>query len=214
MAHWKLDGDAKDYSGKNNDGTNNGATPTTDRFGRANGAMSFDGGTQYVSVGQHVSLSPSLVSLSVWINPVVVAGYADGAVIAGYSDVVHWTNGYMFYANDNKVVFGVGNGTDLLRISTAIGAGSWAHLVGVFDGNNIYLYLNGVIVANQNAVSMVYNGTNTFSIGHTFVSYFHGSIDDVRVYNRALTPADVTALYHNGGPTALRNGSLRNAKLQ
>ena len=202
-----------DASNHGNTGTCTGSpTYGTGKIGQ--GAMSLDGVTQYVTIGQQAVLAPALISVSAWVKPVAVTGYADGASIAEYSDSRHWMQGYALYLYGGSVYFGLGNGTTYFRsASSTVSAGSWVHLVGVFDGNNAYLYINGALVSTQNGVSVTYNATNTFTIGHGSgnASFVNGSIDDVRVYNRALSAADVSMLYLYGTVT-LRNSTWKNFK--
>ena len=76
VAYWPFDGDARDASGNGNDGTVNGATPTSDRNGKANGAYHFDGNDS-ITVANSTSLrSPTkAISLAAWMKPDTLSGW-------------------------------------------------------------------------------------------------------------------------------------------
>ncbi len=202
VGHWKLDGNATDYSGKGHDGTNHGATATTDRFGKANGAMSFDGRSQYVKT----SAIPTYAAytMSFWAKRSGDGTNAPRAIMvsqfATYIDTCYLS----------KTLFSIGTslaGQLLKTGGQCVGTGLWTHYAGTYDGTNAYLYVNGVQVGTWNVTGdgAVLGATLQIADFNAAGFFFNGSIDDVRIYNRALTAADVTALYHNGGPTVLRN---------
>jgi hypothetical protein len=79
------------------------------------------------------------------------------------------------------------NGTSALAVNT------WSHLVTTFDGSTLRLYVNGVMVesAAVNGAAAVSSGALRIGGNAVWGEYFKGRIDDVRIYNRALSPAEI-----------------------
>jgi hypothetical protein len=83
VGYWPFNGNANDESGNGNNGTVNGATLTTDRFGNANSAYSFDGLNDYIDCGNSTSVStPTNFTFSVWINPLFSRSQRLGTTFA------------------------------------------------------------------------------------------------------------------------------------
>src|SRR5262249_29619126 len=70
---------------------------------------------------------------------------------------------------------------------------TWTHIAQTFSGGTVTLYVNGVQVATTAVTGNIQDTTNPLEIGsdHIYGQYFQGSIDDVRIYNVALTPAQI-----------------------
>ncbi len=227
---WKLDGNATDYSGKGNNGTIVGPTATTDRFGRASGALSFDGTFQYVALpetGALPTVANGSFTLAAWAKINGKSTFHNifrrdnitnqGSELQRY--ILMWTdpNGFAtFTANDevnNFYIVGAVDRTD----------NQWHHFVSVCDavGRNVYLYVDGGLEASSLniAVMPLITAREPWVIGAISPIYtsqlFLGSIDDARIYNRALTPTDITELYNMGAPkTLLKRATLHNALIR
>jgi hypothetical protein len=104
-------------------------------------------------------------------------------------------NGYMLKIENNAASFHVSGGPNLQTPGT-INDGSWHLVVGVYDDVNQYLYVDSVLEASQPMSHDTPNDLDV-SIGRSreYCDYFNGAIDDVRIYNRALTEAEVQELY-------------------
>ena len=209
VGEWDLNGNAKDATPYADDGTVSSATLTTDREGRANSAYSFNGTSQYITIPYSSTIKPtSAVTVSAWIKPTnlgteqkvvsttEVGGY-DLFVTGSTSDVCSANNiGFIVYVGGayRKACASIG----LLSNNT------WAHLVGTYDGTTVQLYLNGSLVGTPTSTSgsITYSHNNALCIGDEVGTsscnggqYFAGLIDDARLWNRALSQAEVTALY-------------------
>ncbi len=199
---WPFTGNAIDSSSNGNNGTVTGATPTTDRFGRSNGAYSFDGNADYINCGNASSLSISgSITLSVWI-------YAnnfntDHGIISKYNNGASYdliTGAPYSLAPLNKIRW-----MDLggFLYSGPINSGTWYHLVTVTDliNQKKYIYLNGNLVAqsNINLSSISTNNYNLYIGAHlpTQISTWSwdGKLDDVGIWNRALDECEIKSLY-------------------
>ncbi len=218
VAHWELDGNGND-SADSHDGTVWGATPTEDRFGNANSAMFFDGSNDYIDVTHHPDLTPSnAMTVTAWFKPssfnlgqmswpAIVKKY-NGTQEAGYAMEI-----VQVWERTPKVGFGVGTGTTTggggLTIFPVEPDEGWYFYAGVYeyDGTG-QSTLTTFFGADSQALQ---SGTTTFAgqikdsetnlnIGrdNTFTNanrHFNGIIDDVRIYDEALTPEQVTGLY-------------------
>jgi len=200
IASYDFNGNAIDSSGNSFNGTINGATATTDRFGDPNGAMGFVGGASIwlpVDYG-----NTSNFTVSVWLQrqqdffSYVV--FNDGW-FKGFGIAQGWPDGKTgpdFFAGN-----GDWYGTDTSAHTTAIG--TWINLVGTVDSSgSIKEYLNGNLVGSGNMGSPIVwsSGTQT-QISYSNTMYGNssptivGSIDDLQFYNTALTSQQVSQLY-------------------
>ncbi|MES2470864.1 MAG: LamG-like jellyroll fold domain-containing protein [Patescibacteria group bacterium] len=210
VGHWKFDEgvgtDAADSSGTGNAGTlTNGPTWTTGQF---DGGLQFDGTDDYVDLGNNASLEiPFPITFSVWINQSdftvtrsVVSTDGTPAVYAGAELRIGADRSVILEYGNNG---GLGAANRRSKVSTSmITSGAWTHVVGVVNGfSDMVVYVDGVLETGAgsysgSAASMVYSAT-TAKIGAAVWggSAFLGSLDDVRIYNRALTSDEVTDLY-------------------
>ena len=204
---WPFNGNANDESGNGNNGTVNGATLTADRNGTANSAYSFDGKTSFISTPNISSLNgTSQFSMSAWVK---VLGFNSNTncnlgcaqyIISRANDV---TNGafqlaivqgtyYNFYSNINS--FGTYSPSP-----TQIPQTNWHFAVVTYNGSNVKLYVDNILVKTLSYSTPLGNSTAEILFGkhiNTSYPYFvNGLIDDIAIYNRALTQEEITALY-------------------
>ena len=184
VAWYKFDSNANDSSSNGNSGVVHGATPTADRFGNANSAYSFDG-NDWIEVANSISLQSvgTAYTIAVWVNP--KEWYSQGS--SGYIPIV--CKGYQF-----------GLEADFANYEN-ISLGTWQQITVVQSNGVRDVYLNGSFVrCLDNRV----DGVNSLEleIGRDspgLVEYLNGSLDDLRIYNRVLSAAEVKALYEGGG---------------
>jgi hypothetical protein len=194
VAHYPFNGNANDASGNGNNGTVFGATLAPDRFGATDRALQFDG------LGTHVAIpdSPSLdlmdsVSLSAWVrfqeggteNPRIVHKHAYQIYTVGTGAV-------------REFVFACPPAAEVR--STPLPADVWTHVAGVYDRRTIRLYVNGALAAETDATAQF--DLNDFEVNlgrntQTRSDLLKGSVDDVRIYSRALFPSEVKALFNS-----------------
>jgi fibronectin type 3 domain-containing protein/anti-sigma regulatory factor (Ser/Thr protein kinase) len=208
VGYWKFDeGDGTstmDASGTGNNGTVSGATWTT---GKAGGALRFDGVNDYVGVGNGASLNfAGRITIAAWIKPEATDGLRN-IVVHGYSTS---PNGEVILRiNAGKYEIGSWDGTVHGTVST-IPTGdvnNWVHLAGLYDGTTWRLYRNGVQVNSRNDATGAVTVNANWAIGARGTGtgrFFQGSIDDVYIYNRALSVAEIAQLAQldNTPPTA------------
>jgi hypothetical protein len=183
-----------DSSGQANTGTIAGATWTTN--GRFGSGLSFNGTNAWVTIDD----SPSLdltdgLTIEAWVNPssgtgtrtVLMKEAFSGLAYALYSTVGGQRPvGYVHTRRDASAVG-----------STAVPLNTWTHLAFTFDGSTLRLYMNGTLVrtssANGSSSGAIITSAGALRIGGNavFGEYFRGIIDEVRVYNRPLSAADI-----------------------
>ncbi|GEM_PF-5156699 len=189
----------KDSSENSNNGYNIRATYTDGKFGDA---LSFS--NNYIVIPDSSSLKPkSAITLEAWIKPSQRNSWTK-IISKDYRADGSWNNPYASYAlaasNDNgKPYFDLTTNGVISSViaNTALENGKWYHVVGVYNGTNMSIYINGVL-ENTTAKSgdIDYHAqTSDISIGtrspYTVSENFIGSIDEVNIYNRALTPAEI-----------------------
>jgi len=208
---WKFDDgggtSASDSSGHGNSGTLvNGATWSTDsKVG--SGSITFDGSSNYVTVPRTTSITSESdtvpISISFWVKPAVTLNSST----AGYLTMLAKSSDYIFRYDTGQLHFYIGTAKDV-AYTTTLNANQWYHITGVKENNahTLSLYLNGVLVKGPYDVGPASYNANNLTMGATSAGslFFPGSLDDVRIYNRALSAAEVSQLYSQsstgGGP--------------
>src|SRR6266480_6245318 len=179
-----------DVSGNNNTGTLSGATWTT--AGRYGNALVFNGTNASVTVPNAASLGLTTgMTLEAWVYPT--------ATPTGWRAVIDKNvDGYYLMASSdqgNRPAVGGAwpPGNRILLGPSGLAVSTWTHLAATFDGATMRLYVNGVQVASQAQTTPLRTTTGTLQIGAD--SYagenFAGRVDEVRIYNRALTTAEI-----------------------
>ncbi len=193
---------ALDSSGNPNHGKScpnaDGTQPSIGKFG--NGGV-FDGSNDYVDVGSDSSLDiTDEITIEAWVKPTSVSVDRAGIVIYGDNRARMWYSTTQYVSvewRDDALSY-------LSTTAVNIGAGSWKHVVGVYDKSNsvVDLYVNGIQATQKsnNGNSLV-SSNNLVEIGRdNFANRnFNGSIDNVRIYNTALTATEISDLYGTGG---------------
>jgi hypothetical protein len=179
-----------DASGNNNTGTLVGATWTGS--GKFNGALSFNGTSSRVDVPNAASLQLSTaMTLEAWVNPTTVT--------SKWRDVIYKGRDNYFLAatstNTSKPAgAGIIGGVNTKALGTApLATSTWTHLTATYDGAALKLYVNGTLVRTTAVTGVIATSTNPLQIGgdSIFGQFFAGTIDEVRIYNTALTPAQI-----------------------
>ena len=180
---------ALDSSGSGNAGTVSG--PVSSALGRFGRALAFDGVNDLVNVADSASLDLTTgMTLEAWVKPegvdwqtVLLKERPGGLAYALYS------------STDTGVSSGEVRTSSSLetRGSSSLPFATWSHLATTYDGSTLRLYVNGNQVSGRAVSGPVEVGTGTLRIGGNLVwgEYFRGLIDEVRVYQRALSAAEI-----------------------
>jgi hypothetical protein len=218
VAWYTFNGDTKDHSGNNNDVNFNSATPTVGKDGVANTAYLFDG-SSYMTVPNSALINPTgaitiiaVVKVSGFYdgvchsNRIISKGFndfANGRYVLGFDDQPYWQyNGcdkpvketkQSFYGSFGDTQTGAAGVTNL---AIHVKKEKWYTLAYTFDGKRSKFYVNGVLqAANVKSTTFTPN-TNSLFIGRNedpaYPYYFNGVIDELRIYNVALTQNKIT----------------------
>lgn len=198
-----------DSSGNSNTGTLvGGASWVAGHIGA--GAVSLNGSTGRITVASSASLTVASMTVSAWV-------YIPTSISGNWETIIeHNRFGSNWYGlwkagGTTKLHFRWGGGGSTFRDFTAsISANTWYHAVGTYDAatDTAKIYLNGTLDTTITTAGAPSAATDLLTIGMSNASaeFFPGTVDDVRVYTRALTAADVTDLYAytgGGGPPAV-----------
>jgi len=202
---WPGDGNANDIGGTNNGTLQGGATFTTGKVGQA---INLNGSSQYVDVPNRASLNPTTsISLEAWIYPRLPLNSIGSPIIKkageglaqqdGYSLEFMGTNGVIFSVNVNGTVWGFA--TDPAPVPFS----QWSHVAGVYDGTNVSIYVNGLLVSRKLGAhsAPIVPSANHLQLGHDPSNpsrYFNGLIDEASIYSTALSSAQIQAIYTAG----------------
>ncbi len=183
---------ANDSSTAKNNGTISGATSTASgKFGRA---LSFDGTNDRVDVPDAATLDLTTgMTLEAWVKPTTNVGWRTAILKErGTKDLLY----ALYTSNGSKPRTENFNGTENTAAGTAaLPLNAWSHLASTYDGTNLRFYVNGALITTKATTGAMPNTANPLRIGGNAIwgEYFSGLIDEVRVYNRALTAAELTA---------------------
>lgn len=187
---WPFNGNANDESGNGNNGTVNGATLTSDRFGNANTAFSFDGVNDNINPLQNnLPFGSSARTASIWFQRI-----GSGGCLLSYGSA-STSNAYMI-ALGSSIISNQGWADDF-PVYPSID-NNWHHLVCSFDGLNVTIYLDNVNLGNgsmpnwNTIAGSFYFGTRVLND----MDFFNGNIDDIAIWNRALSTQEITDLYN------------------
>ncbi|MGA2915086.1 MAG: LamG domain-containing protein [Sedimentisphaerales bacterium] len=184
-----------DISGKGYNGTINGnCTVASGKFGDA---INFDGNGDFINVG--TILAPALITVTAYIK--VNSFDKDSQTIiakGGYS----WR--LRRYGSTNNIEFCISSDDKIQSSGINVNDGQWHHIAGVYDGDWIYLYIDGTQF-KQGASDIITPSIWPVYIGGSYDysdRWFDGLIDDVRVYNTALSQSDIQTIRAGGMPSA------------
>ena len=182
-----------DASGRGNAGTVVGASWTTQ--GRYGNALSFNGSSSMIRVADSASLDlTTAMTLSAWIRPTASQG--------GWRTILQReTDAYFLNAsNDTGPLRPSGGGTlggttQILSGPTASPVDAWTHVALTYDNATLKLFVNGTQVASRTTIGAIQATDSPLWIGgnNPYGEFFQGLIDEVRVYDRGLTQADIQA---------------------
>ncbi|MGZ4414023.1 MAG: LamG-like jellyroll fold domain-containing protein, partial [Gaiellaceae bacterium] len=175
-----------DLSGNGNNGTlANTSWATTGKYG---GALSFNGTSSRVTIPDSASLHLSgAMTLEAWVKPTTVSSAWRDVIEKGNDDY------YLMGTSDHSGVPGGGGTIGVTYGTTTLTSNTWTHLAVTYDKTTISLYVNGTQVSTLADTANLATSTDALTIGSDpfYGQYFSGLIDDLRIYNSALTQAQI-----------------------
>ena len=209
-----------DVSGYNNDVKLIGTSFTTDRKGNANSAILLNGSGDYFYMDDNSTLNPDALSISLWIKPVANLPIGVDGRMQIYNKSRFSDGKYQMYSSLVKLENDVGPNlvfmTDLKQGSNCQGGvgwqsfpftkpvelNKWYHLVFTYSGKSVRMYFNNLLVASvdnlpADKIDYCPGGELKFGAQDQILPwYFKGAMDDIRIYKRAITPAEVQTLFN------------------
>ena len=211
---WPFNGNANDESGNGNNGTVNGATLTTDRFGVANKAYSFDGVDDFININSQPIISnfPSGQTISFWLK---IASFPtdgkehyifDKSDNIGLPSVTFYQSMISNYNNVNEMLYRyaatAGSSSQGTSVPFAnIPLNQWFHVCFSTDLTNTKAYINGNLFLTYVHYASIGNTINPLKLGvrngaPSTSAPYNGNIDDFIIFNRALNTCEIQDLYN------------------
>ncbi len=223
VGHWTFDGGDMDWasttaetldrSGNANNGDVTNFDKTSVRPGKIGQALDFDGVNDWVNVGD-INIVKD-ITIAAWVNP--RNARSDGSRIVEKDDA---GEAYRLQLGQNAV-------TDIhfrtttassqsITIANMVTFNEWFQVVGTYDGTTMRLYKNGLEIGSIAQSGNLKTGTDPVAIGNTPATgrQFDGIIDDVRIYDRALSADEIKRLYDLGGTTRINTTITTNPGLE
>ncbi|MDD2916815.1 MAG: LamG domain-containing protein, partial [Candidatus Gracilibacteria bacterium] len=212
VGYWSFDEGtgniAYDRSGNGNDGILTGSILPNWVNGKLTNGLSFSGNGNYVTPGKKLEMTGRF-SLSMWVKPTALditpthavgfLGNAEWGGLGGKGYHMGWyrTNSFNFLIEEKASATGIG-----IPPAQYFSGNTWVYVTGVFDGYNASIYINGARLGTQGGVKPASGASYNLQIGRDPQGgwtdpEFSGTLDEVRIYNRALSDSEVQALYNS-----------------
>lgn len=227
IANFKFNGNANDETGINNGSFQNGPALTANRFNVASSAVGLNGSSQYISSTRQYT-NPNNFTISIWFRTATVTG---GKLI-GFGNAQTGSSGqydrHLYMNNLGQIYFGVyPNAVQTVNSTLSYNDNLWHQATATLSSTaGIALYIDGVLVGSNPAVTSAENYTGYWKIGfdnnNGWTSqpssfYFNGTLDDALIYDRALNAGEVATIYTspegagNNGPVCVGSPLTLNA---
>jgi hypothetical protein len=185
---------AIDGSGRNHHGTISGAERVSGKIG---GALRFDGINDWVTVADAGDLDLSSgMTLEAWVNPSVVGGWQTVLLKEGAGNMAYELYSNIDAARPAAYFTTAGGAIRAVTGAATLAANTWTHIATTYDGANMRLYVNGSLVRTAARTGAILATDGPLHIGGNEVwggEWFSGLLDEVRVYNRALSASEIRA---------------------
>jgi chitodextrinase len=184
-----------DISGKGNAGSVSGPSWTT--AGKNGGALTFDGVNDLVTVQDSDTLDLTTgMTLEAWVRPTTTASWRTVVTKEQSNNLVYGLFSNSDGAHPSSIV-SIGSNLlqDIARGSSPLPTAAWTHVASTYDGSQLRLYINGSQSGSRAVTGAMSNSNKPLQIGGNKVwgEWFQGQIDDLRIYNRSLTQAELQA---------------------
>ena len=209
VGYWPFDGDAKDYSGNSNHGSIYGVTSTNDRHGNSERAYCFNG-CSYIYVANAPSINgiSSEITIAVWIKPTAwfINDTGDASkfiTIMQKANTSTCQYQFQFGVNTNNIkrlCLDYWGEAIIMDVSPPT-LGQWQFVALTFSNGSMKYYKNGLLSDSKNVGVSLAPNDGPLYIGMDPVErceYLIGSLDELSIYNRALSASEISALYNDG----------------
>lgn len=205
-------GKMKDFSGVGNVGTITGTQVVAGKYGNA---RFFNGvaGADFIRTASNAGLNPAHLTVAFWENATSSAANHIALDKSDNSSVGGTSYSFLIQSGTGKVRFTLGTGwhggaTGVQLLTNGSIIGGWHHIVGTFDGTTVRLYVDGAYITSGTASFAMYASSSDLTIGERLSDSLNmlGSIDEVLLFNRPLSFAEIGKLYLDGRPAFASSG--------
>lgn len=213
IAYFPFNGNTNDESGNGNNAFANGPTLTEDRFGKPDSAYSFDGRDDFLIIPYHPSLYPPSLSVAVWVK-VREEPVSGKFLLTSSGDVLTPPfDPFRLRLKISRKIAARFEGDEDgahadLESKTKLDLGRWYFIVTSYDENTgeARLYINGSLedatqvkmVLDRNELGYMIGARQNYDGQPDSTTHFAGSLDDIRLYNRAISETEIRALFVEG----------------
>ena len=192
---WPGDGNANDIAGANSGVLQNGATFAPGQVGQA---FSLDGFDDFIEVPNSASLGiTDEITIDAWVKIASPGGqfFPQHYVIDSRDGI---GGGYGLNVDTELIQFWIGD--FFPNYPSTVQVGQWHHVAGTYDGSNMVVYVDGVVMGSFSPTTNLIPSTAPLFIGQrfTFTERFDGLIDEVEIYGRALAASEIQAIFNAG----------------
>ena len=198
VADYPASGNADDATAYNNHAAVLGAQLTKDRFGKSNRAYAFNGAGQALRAANSPQLNSDFTTIGFWINPSSFPASGEVYIMSNGGWQERWKISLPGHGKPVFTTHSNGACCSDLDSGTPFATGVWTYVTMVHDGSKDIIYFNGAKVNEKNAAGALDPTTQPLGIGFDPIDnnyFFHGAMDDIQIYNKALTDAEIAALY-------------------
>ena len=201
VAYYPFSGNADDESGNGNNGTVMGAVLTTDRFGIDSAAYEFNGASTFITIPSSATLESPTTELSqvAWINL-----YSWSPIGQPFGPILMKSNSggnafqYRLSVGSGGINTAINNWNNGVTVPDTLNFNEWYFIVTTLKDDTVRAYVNGVFIGADTLVGPISPNSLPLEIGRDVpgvTEIFNGKIDDVRIYNRMITPEEIDSLY-------------------
>ena len=199
VAQYNFTGNTSDGSQYVNDLTNDGASFTADRFNYGGHAYDFDGVGSSMTAANSPALNSATATISFWVNVTELPAQGEAYLLSNGGWQERWK---ISLPSHGKPVFTTNYENGISDMDSGDGnelvPGTWMHVAMVHDGAKDLIYMNGNLANEKDVVGSLNATKYPFGVGYNPIdggNYFNGALDDILLFNRALTAEEIAALY-------------------
>jgi hypothetical protein len=204
VGYWPFNGNANDESGNGNNGIVYSSGLTKDRFGELNSAYSFNGIDTYIELPSSALFNTDKFSVSIWVNIFYSSLQTMDVFIVNKGSSPQWriySQGVSLVGDTCALVNDIFTTSGRFINALPIKIGFWRNIIMTGDGQQLNTYLDGRLVDFTPYNGIINKSNDYFTIGaRYFVSFakdfFLGELDELRLYNRELSDAEITSIYN------------------
>jgi len=187
VGEYSFNGSANDGSTNNNHGMVYGATLVADRDGNSNSAYFLDGVDDSIVIPESVLNDENNISVSLWIK----------CPLSSHLKYFYLGNDFGIWQKNDSV--GIAITLDGMGTNSAWGditPDQWVHMSGTYNGDTIKAYVNGLLAMETSWSGAIADNDRNMIIGFFNQVFWEGTIDDIRIYNRTLSPEAIDSLFN------------------